>query len=144
MSAKGPGRTSRSLPYQASPGLRLGELLLLPLRGDLDDVPGQAEAAHRADHEPGRVDLPPTQPVEGRAGEGVVVVVPGLAERRRRQPPDVGRVVVGLEATSPVEVADRVDAPRDVVDEEDPHQPTPEQGGETAGERAGESPADRE
>ena len=61
-----------------------------------------------------------------------------------REPPDVGRAVVGGEAAAAVEVADRVDRPGDVVDEEDPHQPAPEQPGERAGERAREQPAERE
>ena len=52
-------------------------------------------------------------------------------------------VVVGREATAAVEVADRVDRPGDVVDEEDPHEPAPEQPGERAGERPGEQPAER-
>ena len=42
--------------------------------------------------------LPAAQAVEGGAGEGVVVVVPGLAERRQREPEDVGRLVVDVEA----------------------------------------------
>ena len=67
------------------------------------------------------------QAVDGGAGKGVVVVVPGLPSEGSGQPEDVGRAVVGLKAAAAEEVADRVDAPGDVVDEEDPHQPTPEQ-----------------
>ena len=44
----------------------------------------RSEALERADQPaaPGRRALPPAQPVERRGGERVVVVVPGLAERR--------------------------------------------------------------
>jgi len=35
---------------------------------------------------------------DGRTREGVVVVVPGLSERRQREPKDVARLVVDVEA----------------------------------------------
>src|SRR5262245_57709649 len=76
--------------------------------------------------------------MEGGAGESVVVVVPGLAERGQRQPEDVGRTVVGLKATCAEEMAHGVDAPGDMVDEEDPHQAAPEQAGEGTEQGAGD------
>src|SRR5436190_6191180 len=53
---------------------------------DLDDVPRQAEPPHQADDPPGGVEgrLPAPQPVECRARERVVVVMPRLAERGKR------------------------------------------------------------
>ena len=45
----------------------------------------------------------------------------------QRQPEDVRRLVVGVEAAAAEEVADRVDAPGDVVHEEDPHEAAPQQ-----------------
>src|SRR5262245_60491954 len=93
----------------------LRQPLLLALRRDADDVPGEAEALHRADDRPGRVELAPAEAVDRRPGEGVVVVVPGLAEGREREPPDVGRPIVGREPAGSVEVADRVDRPGHVV-----------------------------
>ena len=56
-----------------------------------------------------------------------MVVVPRLAERRDRQPEDVGRVVVDVEAPLADEVADAVDRPRDVVQEEDAHEAGPQE-----------------
>src|SRR3954452_4061168 len=43
------------------------------------DVPGQTEALEAADEASADVELPPVHLVVGRAREGVVVVVPGLA-----------------------------------------------------------------
>ena len=63
--------------------------------------------------------------MEGGAGEGVVVVVPGLAERGQGEPEHVGGAVVGIKAPGAEEVAHGVDAPGDMVDEEDPHQAAP-------------------
>jgi hypothetical protein len=57
-------------------------------------------ALHRPDDQRRGVELPAPQPVFRGAGEGVVVVVPGLAERGEGEPEDVGGVVVDLEATS--------------------------------------------
>ena len=88
------------------------------------------------------VELVPLEAVEGRAREGVVVVVPGLAERERREPRDVGRVVVVVEPAKAVEVADRVDAPRDVVHEEEAHGAAPEQAHQRGVGGAADRPAE--
>jgi hypothetical protein len=80
------------------------------------------------------------QSMHGGAGEGVVVVMPGLAQRGQGEPGDVGRAIVGVEPSPAEEVAHRVDAPGDVMDEEHPHQATPEQ----AGQGARDSTADEE
>src|SRR4051794_23463521 len=80
----------------------------------------------------------------GGGREGMVVVVPGLAHRRYGEPEDVARLVVGREAAAAEEVTDRVDAPRHVVEQEDPHQPAPQEPGETARDLAGQQPAERE
>src|SRR6185312_17555530 len=78
--------------------------------------------------------------VLGGARERVVVVVPGLAEARQREPPDVRGPVLDLEAPAPEEVADRVDRPRDVVQGEDPHETAPQQRRQAAGEAARQEP----
>src|SRR3954451_20516574 len=123
---------------------RLGrELLLLALGADLDHVPHEFRRLHRPDHPGGRVDLPPAQPVHRRAREGVVGVMPGLAEGERREPEHVRRVVVPLEAAGAEEVADRVDRPRDVVQQEDADQTAPERAGHRARDAAVDPPAER-
>src|SRR3954447_9036424 len=100
------------------------QLLALALRRDPHDVPDEPEALHRADEPRRRVErrLEPREAMAGRARERVVVVVPGLAEARQREPPHVRRVVLDGEAAPAEEVADRVDRPRNVVEEEDPHE----------------------
>ena len=79
-----------------------------------------------------RVDLVPLQAVRGGAREGVVVVVPALAEGRDREPEDVGRVILDVEAALAEEVADRVDRPGHVVLEEDAHEAAPDEAGDRA------------
>ena len=91
----------------------------------------------------GRVELPPAQAVHRGARERVVVVVPGLAEREQREPEDVRRVVVDGEAARAEEVADGVDRPGDVVQQEDPHRAAPERAGQPVGERPADRPAER-
>ena len=82
-----------------------------------------------------RVELPRAQAVRGRARERVVVVVPGLAERGQREPDHVRRVVGDREAPAPEEVADGVDRPRHVVQEERAHEPAPDEAAQRALER---------
>lgn len=78
----------------------------------------------------------------GRAGEGVVVVVPAFAEAEDAEDEVVGRVVVALERAAAPDVADRVDAPGDVVHHEDTDQAAPEEAHERAEERHGDQAAD--
>src|SRR3954452_1708831 len=70
--------------------------LTLALGGDADDSARQVQLFEPEDHPRRRIEraLVPAQPSLGRAREGVVVVVPGLAEARQREPRDVGRMVV--------------------------------------------------
>ena len=81
------------------------------------------------------VELPALEPVLGRAREGVVVVVPGLAHRRQGDPPHVGRLVLDLEPALAEVVADRVDRPGHVVQEEGPHEAAPDEAAQRALER---------
>ena len=92
--------------------LKRRELGGLPLRAHAHDVPGQPESS-RAPRSPARRGRAPSgcSPCSGGGRERVVVVVPRLAERdRRRQPREVARLVAGVEALAPEEVAQRVDA----------------------------------
>src|SRR5829696_902755 len=136
------GTEARPLGRRDDLRLLRREFLPLALRADLDHVPRQLRLLHRADHPGRRIDLPPAQPVHRRARERVVVVVPGLAEGERREPEDVGRVVVDLEAAAAEEVADGVDRPRDVVQQEDAHRAAPERARHRAGDGALDPPAD--
>jgi hypothetical protein len=91
---------------------------LLPFGADANDVPGQAEPLERADGLPTEVELAAAQTVERRGRKGMVVVVQRLAERGEREPAHVGGPVRCLEAAASVEVADRVDAERCLVQQE--------------------------
>jgi hypothetical protein len=58
-----------------------------------------------------RVYLPALQPVNSGAGKGAVIVVPGLAQRRRCQREDIGQVIFSEKPSRTKMVAYRVDAP---------------------------------
>src|ERR1700740_2035637 len=102
-------------------------LLELALRGDADDVPGQSAPLEQGDQQAREVDLPPLQAVKGRAREGVMVVMPGLAQGDQREPGDVGRTIVDGEPPAAEVMADGVHRPRDVVDEEDADETAPDE-----------------
>src|ERR1700710_3311807 len=80
----------------------------------------------------------------GGGREGVAAVVKGLAEGRVRDQRQVARVVVGLEVATAEEVAERVDAVGEVMEDEDAHEPAPEEAGEAGEERAADRPAEEE
>ena len=124
-----PYRHLRPVAKPSGASRRCG-LLGHPLGRDADDVPRQPGLLQPADDETGEVELPARQTVAGRGREGVVVVVPRLAEGERRQPPDVARLVGRVEAAAAGEVADRVDGVGDVVDDEHPHAAAPQQAGQ--------------
>src|SRR6185503_5316122 len=91
-------------------------------------VIGPAELLEGPDGAGAAVELAGVDAVAGAGRVGVVQVVPGLAHRQHRQPPDVGRLVTALERTLADGVADRVDRPRDVVEQADADQRPPEEG----------------
>src|SRR5580700_9220132 len=64
------------------------------LLGHLDHVPTQSHTGHSADYERGDVGLTPAEPVTGRGWKRMMVVVPGLAQRRQRQPQQVARMIL--------------------------------------------------
>ena len=78
-----------------------------------------------ADDAVGEVELSPAEAVAGRGGKGVVVVVPAFAEAEESDDDVVAALVVRAERAVAPEVADGVDLPGDVVDEEDPRETAP-------------------
>ncbi len=125
---------------------RLDRLLRLALGADPHDVPDQAELLQQHDHHAGRVGhpLPEAQAVKGRGGERVVVVMPRLAHRERRQPEDVARLILDVEAPATEEVADGVDRPGHVVQDEHADQAGPQQRRQRGADAAAHDPADGE
>src|SRR4051794_41710223 len=102
---RAPRQPARRAPNAATPlppGRRLArrarQLLRLALRRDTRHVPREPELLEAADQRGGQVDLVPLQAVARGAREGVVVVVPRLAERRDGEPEHVRRLVLDLEA----------------------------------------------
>ena len=63
------------------------------LRRNPHDVPDQADLLQAVDDQRRDVDLPAAEAVDGGGREGVVVVVPGLAEGRDRDQRQVARLV---------------------------------------------------
>src|SRR6185295_19837097 len=86
-------------------------------------------ALERRDADAGHVNLAAEPVVCGRR-EDVMVVMPALAERWQGQQPVVGGLVTGEKRALPEDVANGVDAPRDVVADEDSYQASPDQSGE--------------
>ena len=74
----------------------------------------------------------------------MVVVVPGLAPRRDRQPRKIARLVAGVVVVAAEEVTQRVDAERRVVHEEDPGGAAPQQRDQPAADGAGQRHAEPE
>src|SRR3954447_10629164 len=94
---------------------RRQRLARLTLRRDAHDVPREPKLLEPPDDPTPGVELPRLEAVPRRGREGVVVVVPGLAEGERRQPQQVARLVARLEALPAEEVAERVDRVGHVV-----------------------------
>src|SRR5687768_10424114 len=61
--------------------------------GDALDLRDQAQARHRAYGQTREVKLPPVQAVERATREGVMVVVPALAERQQSDQPLVAALI---------------------------------------------------
>src|SRR5258708_15256044 len=91
-------------------------------------VVGPAQLLQRPDDPRAGVQLAPQRPVPCAGRVRVVQVVPGLAERRDRQPGHVPRLVAHLELLAAEGVADGVDGPGDVVQQCDAYQAAPEEG----------------
>src|SRR4051794_23855915 len=128
----------RNVLAGAPGGERAGEAASGPLFPQLRlfrrqlHVPGEAEQGEGADDPVADVDLPPAQAVAGRGREGVVRVVPPLPQRQDAKHDIVAALVVAPVGPEAPQVAGRVDAPRHVVDQEEPDQAAPDQAGPDA------------
>src|SRR3954452_19923226 len=118
------GRRARS---RRRGGQRLARLAL---GRDAHHVPCEPELLEPPDDARRDVELPWLEAVPRRGREGVVVVVPGLAEGQRREPQQVARLVARVELLAAEEVAERVDRVGDVVQQEDAHEPAPQHPGQ--------------
>src|SRR5579871_982566 len=91
------------------------------------DVPGKAGFFQCRDDQSADVQLVPTELQDRRGWEGVMVVVPGLAEREDCEPEVVGAPVPGGEIAPPEDVSEGGDAPDHVVACVDTDQTSPGQ-----------------
>mmetsp|Transcript_18839 Transcript_18839/g.51181 ORF Transcript_18839/g.51181 Transcript_18839/m.51181 type:complete len:271 (-) Transcript_18839:250-1062(-) len=110
---------------------REGEPLHLALRRVLQ-VGGETHEAQQLHRVPCEVDLPPLQSVPARGLEGVMVVVPALAEGEDPNDPVVHGVASGVPVLEAPHMAHRVDRPGDVPDPRNPEEESPHQEGEAA------------
>jgi hypothetical protein len=76
------------------------------LAGGYLDVVGDSKLLQEPDHTGAEIDLALSDPVNCRSREGVVIVVPRLAERDERKKPVVRTEVLRLVGTLTVEVTD--------------------------------------
>src|SRR5207244_3890471 len=71
-----------------------GDFFLRDLADPCDaDVPDETHGAKPLEQEPGKIELVPGKAVTRGSGMGVMIVVPALAERQQRDPPEVSRIV---------------------------------------------------
>src|SRR5687767_8730708 len=110
-----PFGASRGCIRRAAPALRSN-----PLRSNLLfrrqlDVPDEAEPGQDADDDVRAIELSSQQAVPGGGGEGVVVVVPAIAEREHRDPEIVPTVVARIERARAPQVTHGVDAGGDLA-----------------------------
>src|SRR5262245_26623674 len=104
-----------------------------------------AELLEQPDGPGGDVDLPTEHAVPRARRIRVVQVVPALTERQNGQRPEVGCFVAlaDLERALADHVTDRVDRPRDVVQERHAYESGPEQRPQRAGPRPRDEATDR-
>ena len=65
--------------------------------------------------------------MEGRAGEGVMIVMPAFPETQQPHNPLVAAAIVGLELALAKGVTDRIDAKGHMVSDKNPHQGAPQE-----------------
>ena len=86
---------------------------------------------------------PRSTPCRAQVGSAWCRLCHDSPKRHDRQRPDVARVVARGERRVADHVADRVDRPRDVVQQRNPHQARPEERGERAPPRPGQQAAEQ-
>src|SRR5438046_579333 len=100
------------------------ELRLLLLLGNFNSR-SQTKLLHQADHGAGDIYLPPFQSVHGRTGKSMVVIVPRLPKGGNSEQRIVGAAVLKLIGTAAKNVANRIDTPGGVMNNQNPNQASP-------------------
>jgi hypothetical protein len=93
------------------------------------NVPGETDRCQRADHPIAHVDFPPPQAVSGRGREGVMRIVPALAEREDADHGIVSALVVTAVGLPSPQMTYGIHTPCNVVHEKHAGQPAPRKPG---------------
>ena len=128
-----PRRGGRPLSQCASRvgGLRLEPATLQLLGRRATDVPDEPDAFEAANHRSTtRRPAGAARPCRADEREGVMVVVPPLAEHEDRDQPVVAGLITGAEVAASEHVADRVHREGRVLVGEDPHEASPDEPGQ--------------
>lgn len=90
------------------------------------DGPREAEGFEEQDDPVGEIDLKGGEAVSSGGWEGVVIVMPTLAEGREGDEPVIAALVGGIVGPCAEDMADGIDTPGDVVSEENPGEAAPD------------------
>src|SRR6266516_4038052 len=77
----------------------------------------------------GDIQLPPVEAGKGRAWEGMMIVVPALAETQKRHNPLIAALISRLELALAKNVADGIGAKCDMMHQKNSYQPSPKESG---------------
>src|SRR6185437_3331030 len=91
------------------------------------NVPHEPQARHQTNDQRSQVELPPGHTVVGHRRERVVIMMPTFTEGEQADQPVVATLVFDVKGTIAEGVANRVDRPGDVIDDDDAHESTPEE-----------------
>mmetsp|Transcript_73995 Transcript_73995/g.163566 ORF Transcript_73995/g.163566 Transcript_73995/m.163566 type:complete len:204 (+) Transcript_73995:202-813(+) len=95
--------------------------------GGIFEVPCQAEELQELHGVPSHVNLPPLQPMPARVLEGVVIVVPALAEGQDTDEPVVHGDVTRVPVLKAPDMAHRIHSPSDVPHPDDSEEEPPQE-----------------
>jgi hypothetical protein len=95
------------------------ESLLIPQHplGRCLEIPNHAEPGQCPQDVISSVDLPPSEPLQGAALERVMIVVPALAHRKKRQEPVVAGIISRHIPLASANMREGIDAKGCVIDE---------------------------
>jgi hypothetical protein len=143
---KEPGLTPRTGPTRldkltaGGPALFLGGANFHGDHGAIGSlyVPGEADPGHHEDQIIAGIEFPPAEAVAGRSREGVMVVVPPFTEAEDAEEEIVSAVIVAGKRPCAPDVADGIDAPGHMMNQENAGESAPEEAEQEAHPGMGE------
>lgn len=109
------------------PTIRLHFSPLNPMLAWQFHSPGKSQPNHHLNQVIAHIDLRPAQSMSGRCGTGVMGVVPAFAEGEDTEYHVVTALIIAPVGPQTPKMASRVHAPRNMVNKEDSHQPSPDE-----------------